>query len=62
MSNSGNKSPSSANPVPIPGSERAPFQDARDVGAADPKERIQITVCVRPKDESKLKAYIDKSS
>ena len=33
--------------MPVQGSERAPLKGARKVGAADPKERILVTVLVR---------------
>ena len=35
--------------VPIPGTERTPMHGARMVAAADPNERMQVTVMVRPK-------------
>src|SRR5262245_28923671 len=35
--------------VPIPGTERTPMRGARMVAAADPNERMQVTVMVRPK-------------
>jgi kumamolisin len=34
--------------VPIPGSERTPVPDARLVGPADPQERIEVTVMLKP--------------
>ena len=35
--------------VPLPGSERAALPSARAVGAADPRERIEVTVVLRPR-------------
>ena len=40
------------NQTPVPGSERAPLPGARVVGAADPNERIEVTVLVRPRPSS----------
>ena len=37
----------SSNQHPVPGSERAPLPGARAVGAADPNERIEVTVVLR---------------
>lgn len=34
--------------VAIPGSERTPVPDARLVGPADPQERIEVTVMLKP--------------
>ena len=34
--------------VPIPGSERAPLPGARAVAPADPSERVEVTVLLRP--------------
>jgi hypothetical protein len=41
--------PASKRRVPLPGSERAALPSARAVGAADPKERIAVTVVLRPR-------------
>jgi kumamolisin len=38
----------SADRVPVEGSERAAFAGAREVGPADPNERIRVSVYVRP--------------
>jgi kumamolisin len=35
--------------VPLPGSERTALPSARAAGAADPKERIEVTVVLRPR-------------
>jgi len=35
--------------VPLSGSERAPFANAKPTGAADPAEQLQVTVLVKPK-------------
>ena len=34
---------------PLPGSERQPLPNARVVGPADPNERIEVTILVRPR-------------
>src|SRR5258708_27340764 len=34
---------------PLPGSERQPLPNARAVGPADPNERIEVTILVRPR-------------
>ncbi len=39
---------------PVPGSERAPLPGARRVGAADPNDRLEVTVRVRPRAWSQL--------
>src|SRR5260370_32338608 len=37
------------NRSPLPGSERQPLPNARAVGPADPNERIEVTILVRPR-------------
>src|SRR5262249_61020718 len=37
------------NYIPPPGSERVPMPEARRIAPADPSERMQVTVMVRPK-------------
>src|SRR5579859_3102049 len=44
--------PDTESKAPVPGSERAPLPGARVVGAADPNERIEVTVLVRPRPSS----------
>ena len=40
---------------PLKGSERSPLPDSRALGPADPAERLEVTVVVRPADRSGLK-------
>ena len=35
--------------VPIPGSNKAPYQNAKAVAPAAPDERLEVTVRLRPK-------------
>ncbi len=42
--------------VPVAGSERAPVAGAHAVGAADPAERVLVTVRVRPRQAGQMKA------
>src|SRR5919109_5243765 len=41
--------PSNPSHVPVPGSERTALPGARAVGAPHPKERIEVTLYVRPR-------------
>jgi kumamolisin len=45
---------------PIKGSERAPMRGARDVGEADPRERLEVTVLLRRKNAQELRDRIKK--
>lgn len=40
---------------PLKGSERSPLPDSRALGPADPAERLEVTVVVRPADRTALK-------
>ena len=45
---------------PIRGSERTPMPGARDVGEADPRERLEVTVLLRRKNAQELRGRIKK--
>ena len=56
---------SAKNRIPVPGSERAALPGARLVGAADPNERLLVTVLVRrrsPSTSKGLTAMIDEAN
>src|SRR5579872_2119911 len=37
------------NPLPLAGSERAPLEGAREIGPADPNEKLDVTIRLRPR-------------
>jgi len=39
--------------LPISGSERVPLAGAREIGPANPKEQVEVTIRLRPRDASK---------
>jgi len=43
---------------PIPGSERAPLANAKEVGTPDPHEVVEVTVVLRPKASEQRKASV----
>jgi kumamolisin len=45
---------------PLTGSERGPLPDSRVLGPADPAERLEVTVVVRPADRAALKDRVQR--